>query len=456
MATSKALRVVGVVTSVMRNHSGPQVAKRRLMAAVAESIIRYAAPVWSGATRFQWCRRKLAQVQKPLARGVTSSFISVAYKTGVVLAGLLPYRLLILEDARCHRRLLAAPGTSRKEVRASERLVSMQEWQRSWDLAAEAPTASRYVEWAHRMIPDLHQWVGRRHGEVDFHLSQILTGHGFFREYLHVRGFAPTPECPRCPGSVESVAHVLFQCEVFAEIREEFLGFGSDDPVHADNLGMKLLESLDQWNSIQEAARRITKVLQEIWREDEVLLNTRAPSSEIVGEGEDEAASPAQLGANRVRTARRRQSQRAAARADIRLAAAVAEAERAREDEVLRTAAEAEAAGTAPPPIPRRNRGRPPSPGTIRQRYDRRIFMQRAWRERMRSGTIPPVPPGQSRRNRAPPSEADVIRRRRRRREMDQARRAAARGAILSNQGLREPLSEEDVASITEATTSGR
>ncbi|XP_040151410.1 uncharacterized protein LOC120893520 [Anopheles arabiensis] len=105
----------------MRNHSGPQVAKRRLLAAVAESIIRYAAPVWSEATDLQWCQRKLAQVQRPLARGVTSSFVSVAYETGVALAGLVPFRLLVREDARCHRRLLAAPGASRKDIRLEER-----------------------------------------------------------------------------------------------------------------------------------------------------------------------------------------------------------------------------------------------------------------------------------------------------------------------------------------------
>ena len=53
-AADKALRAVAVVTSVMRNHSGPQAAKRGLLAGVADSVIRYASPIWAKATNLQW------------------------------------------------------------------------------------------------------------------------------------------------------------------------------------------------------------------------------------------------------------------------------------------------------------------------------------------------------------------------------------------------------------------
>nr|BAC57916.1 reverse transcriptase [Anopheles gambiae] len=467
LSTAKALRVVGVVTAVMRNHSGPQVAKRRLLAAVAESIIRYAAPVWSEATDLQWCQRKLAQVQRPLARGVTSSFVSVAYETGVALAGLVPFRLLVREDARCHRRLLAAPGASRKDIRLEERQGTFQEWQRAWDAAAAAPTASRYAVWAHRMIPDLHLWMSRRHGEVDFHLSQVLTGHGYFREYLHVCGFAPSAECPRCPGSVESVAHVLFQCEVFHEIRVELLGYGTSDPVNENNLGMKLLESPERWNSIQEAARKITKVLQQLWREDELQLNLQAHLAALPTRAAAVDAGPldgeqvsvdgvAELfRSNRGRARRtRRGRRRAEERVEVRLASAMAAAEREREDSILMAAVRAEEAGEAPPPIPMRRRGLPPSPRTVRARHERRLYLQRLYRQRAREGTLPTVPHGRNRRSRSAPSEADTIRRRMRRREMERLRRTARR--VPSNQGVREVLSADALAAITEATTSGR
>lgn len=46
-------------------------------------------------------------------------------------------------------------------------------------------------------------------------------------ECLHVFGFAPSPECPRCARSVELMAHVLFVCSRFSEVRAELLIFSN-------------------------------------------------------------------------------------------------------------------------------------------------------------------------------------------------------------------------------------
>ncbi|XP_062542083.1 uncharacterized protein LOC134210074 [Armigeres subalbatus] len=34
--------------------------------------------------------------------------------------------------------------------------------------------------WTHRLIPNLSTWMNRKHGEVNFHLTQFLSGHGCF------------------------------------------------------------------------------------------------------------------------------------------------------------------------------------------------------------------------------------------------------------------------------------
>ncbi|XP_040159325.1 uncharacterized protein LOC120898053 isoform X1 [Anopheles arabiensis] len=230
---------------------------------------------------------------------------------------------------------------------------------------------------------------------------------------------------------------------------------------------MKLLESPERWNNIQEATRRITKVLQQLWREDELQLNlqahlaalsTRAAAVDtgpLDGEQMSVDGVAELFRSNRGRTRRtRRGRRRAEERAEVRLASAMAAAERERDNSILMAAVRAEEAGEAPPPIPMRRRGLPPSPRTVRARHERRLYQQRLYRQRAREGTLPPVPHGRNRRSRSAPSEADIIRRRMRRREMERLRRVARR--VPSNQGVREALSADALAAITEATTSGR
>lgn len=44
--------------------------------------------------------------------------------------------------------------------------------------------ASTNGRWTHRLIPTVRTWVERRHGRVDYNLTQCLTGHGSFGQFL--------------------------------------------------------------------------------------------------------------------------------------------------------------------------------------------------------------------------------------------------------------------------------
>ncbi|CAB0043254.1 unnamed protein product [Trichogramma brassicae] len=74
--------------------------------------------------------------------------------------------------------------------------------------------------WTHRLIPNITPWIERRHGEVDYHLTQLLTGHGCFRSYLCWSNNDTSDLCPVCPAAVEDVEHVAFRCPRFTEERE--------------------------------------------------------------------------------------------------------------------------------------------------------------------------------------------------------------------------------------------
>lgn len=107
--------------------------------------------------------------------------------------------------------------------------------------------------------------MNRMHGRVNFHLSQVLTGHGFFRQYVHSKKFTRSPDCPACPDVVESPEHVLFRCPRFAELRGRLLTGHGLQPATADNLLDYQLHSSESWDRVDEVATAITREMQRIW-----------------------------------------------------------------------------------------------------------------------------------------------------------------------------------------------
>ena len=55
--------------------------------------------------------------------------------------------------------------------------------------------------WTYRLIPHLDKWINRRHGSVNYYLTQMLSGHGCFRAYLYKHKYEDSPECPSAADS---------------------------------------------------------------------------------------------------------------------------------------------------------------------------------------------------------------------------------------------------------------
>ncbi|CAB0030280.1 unnamed protein product [Trichogramma brassicae] len=64
-----------------------------------------------------------------------------------------------------------------------------QVWQEAWD-------RSKKARWTHRLIPNIRVWIERRHGELNYHLTQLLTGHGFFKHHSRRYDYNQSAQCP--------------------------------------------------------------------------------------------------------------------------------------------------------------------------------------------------------------------------------------------------------------------
>lgn len=132
----------------------------------------------------------------------------------------------------------------------------MFKWQQEWDNAENG-------RWTHRLIPNVSTWVNREHGEVNFYLTQFLSGHGCFRQYLHRCGHAASPFCPACANVEETPEHVVFDCPRFAELRRRM------PALEPDNIAERMCNEEDTWNAVSRVVTQILSELQRRWRRDQ-------------------------------------------------------------------------------------------------------------------------------------------------------------------------------------------
>jgi len=173
-AVAKASRSTAAISRMVANTRGPKQHSRRIIATVVTSTILYAAPIWAEAMKTASYGRQCKAVYRRCALRITSSFCTVSEEAALVVAGTIPIDL----PAADRRTGITGSGTQRSST--------IEAWQRRWNNA----TTGR---WTHRLIPSLTPWLQRRHGQVDHYLTQMISGHGCFKEYLQRFKQEPNP-----------------------------------------------------------------------------------------------------------------------------------------------------------------------------------------------------------------------------------------------------------------------
>ncbi|CAB0032705.1 unnamed protein product [Trichogramma brassicae] len=204
--SAKAAGVIGALAKIMPNSGGPRSSRRKLYAHVVDSILLYGAPVWCTAAQTRAFIQQAESAHRLACLRVIGGRPHVAYEATYVLVGIPPLALLADERARLY-------GGRREDAKNEERLATLSKWQEAWD-------RSKKARWTHRLIPNIRVWIERRHGELNYHLTQLLTGHGFFKHHSRRYDYNQSAQCPVCPSSIENVEHVFYHCPRFNEERE--------------------------------------------------------------------------------------------------------------------------------------------------------------------------------------------------------------------------------------------
>ncbi|XP_034663547.1 uncharacterized protein LOC117898333 [Drosophila subobscura] len=111
---------------------------------------------------------------------IACSFRTVSDEAALVIAGKVPLRELVREKQEIRTAVQGGSEATKAELKATARRNSINRWQ------------------------------------VDFYLTQALSGHGCFRSYLKRFGHETEDWCPACGnGIVEDAQHVFFECHRF-------------------------------------------------------------------------------------------------------------------------------------------------------------------------------------------------------------------------------------------------
>lgn len=247
-ATRRADSRLAQLARLMPNIGGPSSGKRAVLCSVLHNIVLYGAPVWADALGTEKHRLLLIRTQRNALLRVASAFRTASANALQVVNGVLPIDLMAQERSVLH---LQSGADGEAERRAVARTTSVEKWQKRWD--------DNYsnAQWTKRLIPMIKPWLNCKFRRVDYHLTQILTGHGVFRAYAVRFGKDIEAGCIYC-GEEDTVEHTAFRCDRW---RQERWGVFRELGVHLtpDNLVRQMLSSPRKWDVIHQMFANIMR-----------------------------------------------------------------------------------------------------------------------------------------------------------------------------------------------------
>ncbi len=197
----------------MSNLGRPSKGKHKLLANVTMSVLLYGAPIWADTINArEYKRTEFVSLQWKAALRCASAYRTVSTEAVCVLAGILPIEIVVDErkEGISVTRRINLKSAKVLWVRHEERQVTLCKWK-------ERLSKSSKGEWTCLLIHNLEVWLERRHGQMNFYVTQVMSGHGAFNAYLFHMKLAESPDCTNCNrrGRDDNAWHTLFECPAF-------------------------------------------------------------------------------------------------------------------------------------------------------------------------------------------------------------------------------------------------
>lgn len=235
-AAIKAAQATASLSRLMANVGGPVHCKRKLLMSTTQSILLYGCELWADALKAEYRRKVLSSVQRTAALRVASAYRTVSEVAVLVISGTTPIDLLAYERKKIW--VLKKMNKNMKTTAQETKLDTLRQWQERWNTNTRG-------RWTAKLIPDLDTWLNRGFGEVNYYLTQFLSGHGYFRKYLCTVGKVETPQCIYGDSELDDAEHTFFQCTRWKSKRADLQNLVGH--IAVDNVVKTMLNNEQNW-----------------------------------------------------------------------------------------------------------------------------------------------------------------------------------------------------------------
>lgn len=90
--------------------------------------------------------------------------------------------------------------------------------------------------------------MDRVHDQINFHATQLLSGHGCFYKYLYRIGKADFAICPFCESEEDSAEHTIERCGNWKDERDLLMSTIGND-LSLGSIVSKILDSEENWEA---------------------------------------------------------------------------------------------------------------------------------------------------------------------------------------------------------------
>ncbi|XP_011151469.2 uncharacterized protein LOC105190415 [Harpegnathos saltator] len=250
----------------MPNIGGPDMKAHRLHARIINSVALYGAPVWAEtlAASRPLCAIK-RRAQGTVAVRAIRAYRTISHVVATALADMPPLELLALmyrhmydKKKQLQRNLRddESHAGALKRSRHQSRLLLLQRWDRRLATAKYGRRSVKAVQ------PCLAEWIGRESGTLTFRVTQLLTGHGCFGEYLCRIGKERTTQCHHCGADHDSAQHTLQDCPAWAAERGVVIREVGPE-LSLPNIVSKMLQSERKLDTFTEFCETVMKEKEE-------------------------------------------------------------------------------------------------------------------------------------------------------------------------------------------------
>ena len=138
---------------------------------VANNIMLDGSEIWAKTREVRKRANSLVSVQRTTALHITSAYRTVSAPAILVIVGTIPVDLLAAKRMEIYNTKSAG-----NHIIGQFREDNIAKWQRRWNVEDRRKYTARFIK-------DIKPWIGRKFGEVNYYVTQMLSLHRcYFRK----------------------------------------------------------------------------------------------------------------------------------------------------------------------------------------------------------------------------------------------------------------------------------